>query len=136
MEVKQIVCKEARARFGLGKFLQGSLRAVTIIMKYHRYGLRYKPNAKIQSKMVNLRREKKIASLVGAIVEGEHMVFPHLRETFHLVGVHHEDIKPSETIILEDFEEMSVNAIKGMDVKEEDIRAMVRPTSSGAAPRN
>ena len=39
-----------------------------------------------------VRIKKKIASLVGATTEREHMVFPHLRETFHSAGVQHDDI--------------------------------------------
>ena len=31
---------------------------------------------------------------------------------------------------------LSVNAIEGMDVKGEDVRAMVCPMSSGATPKN
>ena len=56
-------------------------------MKYDRYGLGYKPNAKIQSKMMRLKIEKMIANLVGVLVEAEHMVFPHIRETFYSVGL-------------------------------------------------
>ena len=86
--------------------------------------------------MVNLRREKKIVSLIGAIVEGEHMVFPHLRETFHSVGVQYDDIMPSGTAMLEKLEKLSVNAIEGMEMKGEDVKAMVCPMSPGAAPTN
>ena len=64
-------------------------------MKYNRYGLGYKPNAKNHNKMMKLRREKRIASLVGASVEWEHMVFPHIRETFYSAGMQYNDIKPS-----------------------------------------
>ena len=83
-----------------------------------------------------VRREKKIVSFVGITMEREQMVFPHLRETFHSVGVQHDDIRPSGIAILENFEKLYVNAIEDMDVKGEDVRAMVRPMSSGAAPRN
>ena len=44
-------------------------------MKQDRYGLGYKPNAKARSKMMNMKRERRIANLEGATVEGEHMVF-------------------------------------------------------------
>ena len=81
-------------------------------------------------------REKKIANLIGAIAKGEHMVFPHLRETFHSVGVQHDNIKPSGTAFLEKFEKLSINVIEGVVMKGEDIKAMVRPMSSGAVPRN
>ena len=57
--VKQTMSKGARAGFKLRKFLQGSLRVVPIIMKYDRYGLGYKPNAKSQNKMIKLKREKR-----------------------------------------------------------------------------
>ena len=76
--------------------------------------------------------EKRIASLVGASVEGEHMVFPHIRETFYSVGMQHNDIKPSRTASLKEFGKLSFNAIEGIDVKEEDVRAMVHPMPSGA----
>ena len=64
------------------------------------------------------------------------MMFPHLRETFHSVGVQYDDIKPSGTVIWEDFERLSVNAIEGMEVKGEDVRAMVSPMLPEAAPKN
>ena len=48
----------------------------------------------------------------------------------------HNDIKPSGAASLEGFEKMSVNAIEGINVKEEDVRAMVRPMSSGATSWN
>ena len=73
---------------------------------------------------------------MGTIVEGEHMVFPYLRETFYSVGVQYDDIRPIGTAILEEFEKMTINAIKGVKVKEENARAMVRPMSPRAIPRN
>ena len=82
-----------------------------------------------------LRREKRIASLVGALVEGEHMVFPHICETFYSVEMQNNDIKPSGAASLEEFEKLSINAIEGIDVKKEDVRAMVHPMLS-EAPRN
>ena len=85
---------------------------------------------------MKLKREKRIASLEGMSVGGEHMVFPHIRETFYSVRVQYNDIRPSETIVLEDFEKLSINAIKGIEMKREDVRAMVRPISSRAVPRN
>ena len=51
--------KGARVGFGLGKFLQGSLKAMSVIMNYDRYGLGYKPNAKSHNKMIKLKREKR-----------------------------------------------------------------------------
>ena len=134
--VKQTVVKGARAGFELGKFLQGSLKAVPIIIKYDCYVLGYKPDAKSHNKMMKLRREKRIDSLVGASIEGEHMVFPHIRETFYSVEMQHNDIKPSGAASLEEFEKLSVNAIEGINMKEEDVRAMMRPMSSGVIPRN
>ena len=79
---------------------------------------------------------RSIASLVNATTKEEHMVFPHLRETFRLAGAQHDNIRPSGTTILENFEKLSVNAIEGMDVKRDYIRAMVHSMSSDAAPRN
>ena len=64
------------------------------------------------------------------------MAFLHIHETFYLVEVQHNGIRPSVTIVLEDFKKISVNAIEGMKMEGEDVRAMVRPLSSGAAPRN
>ena len=82
-----------------------------------------------------LKREKRIANLEGASIEGEHTVFPHICETY-LVGVQHDNIRPSETVVLEDFTKLFVNTIEGMEMKGEDVRAIVRPISSGVAPRN
>ena len=83
-----------------------------------------------------LRREKRISSLVDMSIEGEHMVFPHIRETFYSIKVQNDDIKPSELAISEDFERMSIKDIEGMDVKGEDVKDMVHPMSPGASPKN
>ena len=93
--------KGARVGFGLGKFLQGSLRVMPVIMKHDRYGLRYKLDAKSCDKMMKLRREKRIANLMGASVERETMVFLHICETFYSVGMQHNDIKSSGAASLE-----------------------------------
>ena len=82
------------------------------------------------------KREKRITSLVGASVEWEHIVFPHIHETFYLAGLQHNDIKPSGAASLKEFEKSSVNAIEGINVKEDNVRAMVRPMSSGTTLRN
>ena len=83
-----------------------------------------------------LRRENMIARLMGASVEGKHMVFPYIHETFYLVRMQHNDIKPSEAASLEGFEKLFVNAIEGINVTIEDVRAMVRPMSSKVTSRN
>ena len=54
-------------------------------MKQDQYGLGYKPNAKARSKMMKMKREKRMASLEGTIVKREYMVFPHLCESFYSV---------------------------------------------------
>ena len=92
-----------------------------VIMKHDHYGLGYKPDAKSQNNIAKLKREKKIASLVGVSVEGEHMVFPHIRKTFYSARMQHNDIKPSGASSLKEFEKLSIRAIEGIDVKEEDI---------------
>ena len=71
--VKQTEVKGARVGFKLGKFLQGSLRAVPIIIKYDCYVLGYKPDAKSHNKMMKSKREKRITRLMGASVEGDLM---------------------------------------------------------------
>ena len=58
-----------------------------VIMKQECYGLGYKPDGKERKKQMKNWRDKKMVSLKGAIAEGEPMVFPHLRETFHSAGV-------------------------------------------------
>ena len=77
-----------------------------------------------------------MASLKGTIVEGEHMVFPHLRETFYWARVEYDDIRLNETTVLEGLEKLTINVMEGIEVKREDIRAMVCPQSSSAAPMN
>ena len=88
-----------------------------MIMKQNCYGLGYKPNAKARSQMMKRKKERRMANLVGATVEREHMVFPHLHETFYLARVEHDDIRPSETTVLKDFEKLTINAIEGIKVK-------------------
>ena len=63
------------------------------------------------------------------------MMFPHIRETFYSIGMQYNDIKPSGAISLEEFEKLSINAIGGINVKEKDVIATVRPMPS-RAPRN
>ena len=99
--VKQTVGKKTLVGYRLKKFLQGTFRVVPVIMKHDGYGLGYKPNAKNRSKVMRLKKEKRIASLVGTTVEREHMVFLYLRETFYSIGVQYDDIRPSGTTILE-----------------------------------
>ena len=61
-------------------------------MKQDRYRLGYKSNAKARSKMMKMKRERKMASLMGAIVEEEHIVSPHVHETFYSVGVEYDSV--------------------------------------------
>ena len=75
-----------------------------------------------------------MANAKGVTVEGEHMVFPYLSETFYLVGVEHDDVRPNETAILEGLKKLTINFVEGIEVKGEDVRAMVRPLSPGVAP--
>ena len=70
-----------------------------------------------------------IASLIGELVEGEHMMFLHIHETFYSIRVQYENIRPSGTVILEDFEKLFINVIEGIDMKGKDVRAMVHPMS-------
>ena len=130
--VKQTMGMRERARFELRNFLQASLRAMPIIMKYDRYGLGYKTNTKSHNKMMKLRREKRIASLMGVSVKMEHMVFPHICETFYSIRMQHNDIKPSGATRLDRFEKLYFNAIEGINMKKEDVRAMVSSMPSGA----
>ena len=51
-----------------------------------------------------LKREKMINNLGGASVRGEDIVFLHIYETFYLAKVPYDNIRPSETVVLEDFE--------------------------------
>ena len=77
-----------------------------------------------------------IDSLVGTSVEGEHMVFLHICEIFYSARMQHNDIKPSRAASLEELEKLFGNAIEGINVKEDDVRAMVHPITSGTVPKN
>ena len=68
-----------------------------------------------------MKREKKIASLMDETIKKEHMMFPHLRETFYLAGVQYNDIRPSRTAMLEKIKKLSVTAIESMEVKGENV---------------
>ena len=61
---------------------------------------------------MKLKKEKMINSLVGTSVEGKHMVFPHIHETFYLAGMQHNDIKPSGAASLEGFEKFQSMPLK------------------------
>ena len=56
--------------------------------------------------------------------------------TFYSIGVQHNDIKPSGVASLEEFEKLLVNVIEGINVKEDDVRALGHPMSSGLTQRN
>ena len=97
MRIKQIVSKWARAGLGLEKFLQGTSKAIlVVVMEQDRYGLGYKIDAKERNKQMKSRREIRMASLKGATIKGVPMVFPHLHETFYSVGIEHDDIRPKD----------------------------------------
>ena len=77
MRIKQIIEKGVRASLGLGNFLQGTSKAMLVVMKQDRYGLGYKPDGNERKKQMKNRREKRMTNLKGTIVEGKLMVFPH-----------------------------------------------------------
>ena len=134
MGIKQIVGKRVQAGLRLGKFLQGMSKAVPVVMKKDHYRLGYKPDGKEMKKQMKNHKEKKMASLKGTTVEGEPMVFFHLRETFYSVGIEHDDIQPKPIAMMEDFEKLKINTIEGNEVKREHVRVMVCPQASGSAP--
>ena len=86
--------------------------------------------------MMKSRREKRIVSLMDVLVGGEYMVCPHIREIFYSASIQQNDIKPSRATSLEEFEKLSINAIEGIDVKKEDVRATVLSMPSGVTLRN
>ena len=94
-------------------------------MKQDLYGLGYKLNAKVRRKM---KRERTMANLEGAIVEGEHMVFLQLHETFYSAGVEYDDIRPSETTVLRGFEELIINVVEGIEMKKGGYKSHGVPT--------
>ena len=81
-EIKQIVGKRVRAGLWLGNFLQGRSKVMLVIMKQDRYGLDYKVGGKERKKQMKKIREKRMASLKDAIVEGKPMVFPYYMRPF------------------------------------------------------
>ena len=67
------------------------------------------------------RKDGRVVDLNGVTTKGEPMMFPHLRETFYLAGIKHDDIWPKHTVMVEDFEKLTINAIEGDEVKGEDV---------------
>ena len=105
-----------------------------IIMKQDRYGLGYKSNAKVRSNMMKMKREKRMASLVGVTVEGEHMVFlhyirPSTQPELNMMISSQVRLPPWKI-----FAKLTINDIEGIEMK--NTRAIVHPLSPGAAPKN
>ena len=91
----------------------------------------YKPDGKEKRKQMKSRGERRMVDLKGRGVEGQPMLFPYIYETFHSVGLEHDDILPNHTAWLEDFVALFINAIEGEDVKVKDIHALVHPHPFG-----
>ena len=58
-----------------------------------------------------------MASLKGATVEREPMVFSHIHETFYSAGVEYDNIQPKQTAIMKEFEKLTINVIEGIEMK-------------------
>ena len=54
-------------------------KAMLVVMKQDQYELGYKPDVKERKKQMKYQREKMMANLKGMTIEGEPMVFTHLR---------------------------------------------------------
>ena len=63
--IKQVPDKGARAGKGLGKWLQGMLRPITVIQKKDRFGVGYKPNRQARQRFLEEKSGRELPVFSG-----------------------------------------------------------------------
>ena len=74
--------KGARVEKGLGKGLQCMLRPITVIQKKDRFGLGYKPDKRGRQRLVEEKKEKRMASFLRKERESAKLEIPPLNYSF------------------------------------------------------
>ena len=116
--------KGARAEKGLGKRLQGMLRAITVIQKKDRFGLGYKPNRQERQRFLEEKRQKRVASFLGKEAESMKMDIPPLSSSFLSAGfINPEMIEgDEEEVMVETSGSLSIDMVEVEDQKAKDTR--------------
>ena len=118
--VKPVAEKRDRARRGLGKGLQGMLRPITILQKKNRFGLGYKLDKRGRQRLVEEKKEKRIASFLGKERESAKMDIPPLSCSIRSVDfINFEVIQGNEKKVMVDvaetFESLSIDMVEVED---------------------
>ena len=108
--IRQVPDKEAQAGKGLGKRLQGMLRSIIVIQKKDRFGVGYKPNRQERQRVIEEKRQKRVASFLGKKAESMKMDIPPLSSSFLSAGF----INPK--MIQDDDEEMMVETFGSLSI--------------------
>ncbi|XP_022736187.1 uncharacterized protein LOC111289419 [Durio zibethinus] len=131
MVVKQLTKMGWRPEAGLGKNLQGITKPSTINEKRDRFGLGYKPTRGDRTRMVNEKRDKRIANLKGYELESEPIVIPHLYDSFHSGGYIYSDLpRASSAGFMEKFSELAIQMVDDGEKKSRSEELFVYPCPS------
>ncbi|XP_016747454.1 uncharacterized protein [Gossypium hirsutum] len=117
MGIKLTVEKGARARKGLGKYLQGMVRALKPMHHKGRYGLGFKPDIHQRRKKLQKDRERRIAIASDRKIELEPLAYLLLSRTFTSAGVMYpRQDNPQVTLLIEKgLQNLSLYAIDNED---------------------
>ena len=123
MGVKLTVGRGARVRRGLGRYLQGIVRALKPVHHKARYGLGFQPDMRQRRRQWKKDQERRIARTLGREPEWEHMEFPHLSRTFTSAGMiypRQDNAQGTMLMIEKGFQNISINVIdKGADTSKD-----------------
>ncbi|XP_022751308.1 uncharacterized protein LOC111300005, partial [Durio zibethinus] len=131
MVVKQLTKMGWRPEVGLGKNLQGITKPSAIYEKRDRFGLGYKPTRGDRVRMMNEKRDKRIANLKGYELESEPIVIPYLYDSFHSGGYIYSDLPRAPSAgFMEKFSELAIQMVDDGEKKSRSEELFVYPCPS------
>jgi len=138
MGIKLTVGKGARARKGLGKYQQGTAKALKSVPYKARYGLGFKPDMQQRRKQLQREQERRIARVTGRELEWEPITYPPLSKTFTSAGIifpGEEDLQSMVSWVEKGLQDFSINVI-GKGNNAIGNSSMIRPCPPGFTLNN
>ena len=133
MGVKLTVGRGARARRGLGRHLQGIVRALKPVHHKARYGLGFQPDMRQRRRQWKKDQERRIARTLGREPEWEPIEYPPLSKTFTSAGIMYpgqDDPRNMLGLIERGFQNISINVIDKGSEAIKDV-STIRPCPPG-----
>ena len=133
MGVKLTIGRGARARRGLGRHLQGIVRALKPVHHKARYGLGFQPDMRQRRRQWKKDQERRIARTLGREPEWEPIEYPPLSKTFTSAGMMYpgqDDPRNMLGLIERDFQNVSINVIDKEAGASKDV-SRIRPCPPG-----